>query len=85
MSESIMPPPVSAPIAWGPVIVSVLAMAIFTAAIGVAWVTKDSSLGTLLGMAGSYAGTVVGYWLGSSSGSRSKDVLIAAKPQGTIS
>ncbi len=63
---------------WGPVIVSVLVLGIFLAAIAIAWWTKDTSLQVLLGMAGTNAGTAVGYWLGSSSGSKSKDAALAA-------
>ena len=64
---------------WAPVAVSVIVLAIFLAAIVVAWLTKDPSLGILLGMAGSNAGTAVGFWLGSSSGSQKKDAAIAAR------
>ena len=63
---------------WGPVIVSVIVLFVFVAAIVVAWQTKDPSLGILLGMAGANAGTAVGFWLGSSSGSQKKDQVIAA-------
>lgn len=62
---------------WGPVIVSVIVLFVFVAAIIVAWQTKDPSLGILLGMAGANAGTAVGFWLGSSKGSQSKDATIA--------
>ena len=61
----------------GPVAVSVLSLALLALAIGVAWWTKDSSLPILLGVVGSNANTVVGYWLGSSAGSRAKDTTIA--------
>lgn len=64
---------------WGPVIVSVLVLSIFLSAIVIAWWTKDTSLQVLLGMAGTNAGTAVGYWLGSSSGSKSKDSLLASQ------
>lgn len=62
---------------WGPIVVSMLVLLIFLAAIVVAWWTKDVSLQILLGMAGANAGTAVGYWLGSSSGSKTKDATIA--------
>ena len=62
---------------WGAVIVSVMALTLFLAAVVVAWVTKDSSLGILLGMAGTNAGTAVGYWLGSSAGSAKKTELMS--------
>jgi hypothetical protein len=64
----------------GATLISVLAMVIFTIALIVAWVTKNENLGILLGAASSNATIAVGYWLGSSSGSRAKDALIAAKP-----
>lgn len=90
MSATVSPPapPLTDPVAttWGPITVSVLALSIFLAAICIAWWTKDSSLQVLLGMAGTNAATAVGYWLGSSSGSKSKDAVIAAKttpPTGT--
>ena len=63
---------------WGPVAVSIIVLLVFLAAIVVAWLTKDPSLGILLGMAGANAGTAVGFWLGSSSGSQKKDATIAA-------
>jgi hypothetical protein len=52
---------------------------IFEAAIVVAWMTKDASLGILLGMAGANAGTAVGYWLGSSQGSAKKTDIMAGR------
>jgi hypothetical protein len=63
----------------GPIVVSVVVLSIFLAAIIIAWWTKDSSLQILLGMAGTNAATAVGYWLGSSSGSKTKDATIAAQ------
>jgi hypothetical protein len=68
---------------WGPILVSVLVMGNFLAAISIAWWTKDTSLQVLLGMAGTNAGTAVGYWLGSSSGSKSKDATIASQASTT--
>ncbi len=62
---------------FGPIVVSVVVLGIFLAAICIAWWTKDSSLQVLLGMAGTNAATAVGYWLGSSSGSKGKDAVIA--------
>lgn len=64
---------------WGPIVVSVVVLSIFLAAIVIAWWTKDSSLQILLGMAGTNAATAVGYWLGSSSGSKTKDATIASQ------
>lgn len=65
---------------WGAIIVTVIVLLIFEAAIVVAWLTKDPSLGILLGMAGANGGTAVGYWLGSSSGSAKKTDIMAPKP-----
>lgn len=65
---------------YGTILVSSLVLMIFQAAICIAWWTKDSSLQVLLGMAGSNAGIAVGFWLGSSSGSRAKDAKIPAAP-----
>lgn len=62
---------------WGPIVVSGMAMVLFFAAICVAWWTKDASLPLLLGAAATNAATVVSYWLGSSSGSKRKDQVIA--------
>lgn len=61
----------------GAILVSIFVLAIFLAAIVIAWWSKDSSLQILLGMAGTNAATAVGFWLGSSSGSRDKDQTIA--------
>lgn len=69
------PAPSNAPT--GAVLVSIFVLAIFLAAIVIAWWSKDSSLQILLGMAGTNAATAVGYWLGSSSGSKAKDSVIA--------
>lgn len=62
----------------GPIVVSIVVLSIFLAALCIAWWTKDSSLQVLLGMAGTNAATAVGYWLGSSSGSKGKDATIAS-------
>lgn len=62
-----------------PLVVSVFALAIFLAALGIAWWTKNENLGILLGVAASNATTVVSYWLGSSSGSKTKDSVIASQ------
>lgn len=64
---------------YGAIIVSCLVLAIFQAAICIAWWTKDGSLQILLGMAGTNASLAVGYWLGSSSGSKTKDAALAVK------
>jgi hypothetical protein len=60
-------------------VVSVVALGIFAIALVVAWWTKSESLNLLLGAASANATTVVAYWLGSSSGSRSKDATIQAQ------
>lgn len=57
----------------GPVVVSVLSLALLAVAIAVAWWTRDPSLPILLGVVGANAGTTVNFWLGSSAGSRAKD------------
>lgn len=62
-----------------PLVISIFAEAIFLAALGIAWWTKNENLGILLGVAASNATTVVSYWLGSSSGSKAKDATIAAQ------
>lgn len=64
---------------WGPIVVTVLVMLIFEAAIVVAWLTKEASLSILLGMAGGNAATAVGYWLGSSKGSDKKTDIMAGR------
>ena len=58
-------PPTAAMIVteWGAVIVSVLVLGIFLAAIVVAWKTDSASLSILLGMAGANGTTAVGFWL----------------------
>ena len=84
MSETQPTPVQSAPstgATLGPIVVSIVVLGIFLAALVIAWWTKDSAMPLLLGMAGSNAATAVGYWLGSSSGSKAKDATIAA--QGT--
>ena len=67
----------------GPVAISLFALAVFALALIVAWMTGDASLPILLGVAGSNATTVVGYWLGSSAGSRAKDATIAQQKGST--
>ncbi len=64
---------------WGAICVTIIVLLIFEAAIVVAWMTKDASLGILLGMAGANAGTAVGYWLGSSQGSAKKTDIMAGR------
>jgi hypothetical protein len=64
---------------FGPIAVSIFVLGIFLAAIVIAWLTKNDSLNILLGMAGTNAATAVGYWLGSSSGSKAKDDTIKAQ------
>jgi hypothetical protein len=63
---------------WGLIIVSVVAILTFTAALIVAFVIKDEGLLNLtVGAAIANATTVVSFWLGSSRGSQSKDQAIA--------
>lgn len=73
------PPQTDIVVAIGKIVVSIVVLGIFVAAICIAWWTKDSSLPVLLGMAGTNAATAVGYWLGDSSGSQGKDAMIAAQ------
>ena len=70
----------------GAVVVSLMVMALFGAALW-AWVTipavNDSqTLAILVGALAAQFGNVVGYWVGSSAGSKSKDKLLldAAPP-----
>jgi len=78
-------PPVSFRVfEWGAVTVSIIVLFVFIGAVIVAWMTKDSSLPILLGMAGSNAGTAVGFWLGSSSGSQKKDNTLSAVLQNKV-
>lgn len=63
---------------WGAIIVSIVSLVTFTGALIVAFVVKDEGLLNLtVGAAIANATTAVGYWLGSSSSSASKDRLIA--------
>lgn len=61
----------------GVIVVSIVSLIIFVIALVVAWKTDDPNRGILLGMAGSNATTVVGYWLGSSTGAQKKEDTIA--------
>lgn len=79
-----MTPPSDQTATFGPIVVSAITLTIFLAAIIVAWWTKDPSLQVLLGMAGTNAATTVGYWLGSSSGSKGKDATIAQMGAATV-
>ena len=65
---------------WGAVVVSLVVLIIFLAAIVVAWMTKDASLGILLGAASANATTAVGFWLGSSKGSADKTAALIGHP-----
>lgn len=60
--------------AWGQVVVSVFALTAFTAALLVAWMTKNTELMASLGNTiQNVTIAVVGYWVGSSIGSSQKD------------
>lgn len=80
------PEPGAAPSQQGAVVTSIIAQVTFIGALlfsgYLAWSKQDTasvSLFTALaGMAGSKAGTVIDYWLGSARGSQAKDVTIAA-------
>lgn len=61
----------------GAIIVSVVALSTFTGALVVSFFFRDSGLLNLtVGAAIANATTAVGYWLGSSSGSKGKDEAI---------
>jgi uncharacterized PurR-regulated membrane protein YhhQ (DUF165 family) len=68
----------------GPVIISVIVVTGFFAILVLWLVTKASSvppsegLSIMLGAMASAFTTVVGYWMGSSAGSKNKDAAIAA-------
>ena len=85
MSQTTTPPPVASQPTlasrvneWGVVTVSLSVLLVFMGAVVVAWITKSSSLDTLLGIAGTNATIAVGFWLGSSNGSQKKDAALAA-------
>ena len=67
----------------GRILVSATVMVIYIAALAVAFLSKnDNMLMVLIGVAATNATTVVGYWVGSSSGSTKKDdALIAKQPE----
>ena len=80
-------PPVDRSSFFGSVAVSLFAEAIFVVALGIAWWTNNPALPVLLGAAATNATTVVGFWVGSSTGSRTKDQVRAARhvpPPGTV-
>ncbi len=73
-------PAVPAPVTsgWGATVISVTGMAIYLAAIGVAYLKgNDTLLTALCGVAATNATTIVGFWVGSSSGSQKKDDNLA--------
>ena len=57
--------------------VSMFVLAILVFAIVIAWQTKSEALIPLLTLAGSNATIAVGFWLGSSTGSRNKDQTLS--------
>ena len=70
------------PIAWGAPVVSVVVLATFGAMLGclLTFHIPDSALAlsnVMLGTLGTLTSAVVNYWVGSSSGSRAKDAVIA--------
>lgn len=65
---------------WGSSIVSIYALTIFLAAMVIAYLMKNEVLiVALLSVAATNATTVVSYWVGSSSSSAKKDILIASQ------
>jgi hypothetical protein len=69
---------------WAPIAVSITSMLIFATAIIFAWMPHEASpaLDILFGAAAANATSVVGFWVGSSAGSREKDKTIAANTPG---
>lgn len=65
---------------WGAPLISMFTLVIFLVALVIAYIMKNETLVTaMLGVAAANATTVVNFWLGSSSGSHSKDVMISAQ------
>ena len=92
MSETATPvttaltPPIPSEPTWAKPAISIFALVVFLAAFGIAYLAKDSGALTLMmGAAISMAGTVVNYYLGSSSGSAKKTEIaaVAADPAKT--
>jgi hypothetical protein len=64
---------------WAKTAISIFALGIFLAAFGIAYLAKDNTdLTMMMGAAISMATSVVGYWIGSSSGSDKKTAILAA-------
>jgi hypothetical protein len=65
----------------GAIIVSGMWSVVFMLALAVVWASKDqANLGILIGVVAANGTTVVGFWLGSSIGSKRKTDLLAAAP-----
>lgn len=65
----------------GAIIVSGMWSIVFMLALAVVWAAKDQpNLGVLIGVVATNGTTVVGFWLGSSIGSKRKTDLLAAAP-----
>jgi hypothetical protein len=65
----------------GAIIVSGMWSIVFMLALVVVWSAKDQpNLGVLIGVVATNGTTVVGFWLGSSMGSKRKTDLLAAAP-----
>jgi len=76
-----MPLTVTSIMAWGAVTASVLTSVAFIIALVIAWMAKDqSNLSLLVGAVVANFTTAVGYWLGSSAGSRAKDEVPPKPP-----
>ncbi len=68
---------------WGALIISVLVVGAFLAALAVAFVSHDATnLTLLIGAVVTQLGNVVGYWIGSSIGSARKDEVLTNLAQG---
>ena len=71
------PPPTVDP--WAKPSISVIGLLIFAAGYTIAYLTRDTIVMTMFaGAAIAMGQQVIGYWLGSSSGSTTKDATIAA-------
>jgi hypothetical protein len=72
------PTTASAASEWGAIIISMTVMVTFTGSLVVSFFFKDSGLLNLtVGAAIANATTAVGFWLGSSRGSQTKDAALA--------
>ena len=77
MSDTPVPAPTRDYMAWAKMVVSVVVLAILVPiALAIAYIKNDGSLGQMLGAITGMGTTVIGYWLGSSSGSDRKTEML---------